>query len=291
MDNQSEKYLSGVKEGWVSGIANILLFGIKLWAGIVSGSIALIADAWHTLSDTISSVLIIIGLNWASKPADKEHPFGHGRIEIFVSIIIGILLILVGFHFITASIEKLRNTESANFGIIAIVVTATSLIVKEALAQYALRIGKITGIESIKADGWHHRSDAFSSGIILIGIVVQKYIWWIDGLLGIFVAIVIFYSAYVIILKTINVLLGREPESKQVIEIKEIARKIYSGNLRLHHFHIHSYGFHNEMTFHIVLPAEMSLKEANKITQKLFKEIKEKMNILATIHIDTKSKY
>ena len=291
MDNHSEKYLNGIREGWVSGVANILLFGIKLWAGIVSGSIALIADAWHTLSDTISSVLIIIGLKWASKPADKEHPFGHGRIEIIVSLIIGILLILVGFHFINGSVEKLKNTESANFGIIAIVVTAISLIVKEALAQYALRIGKITGIESIKADGWHHRSDAFSSGIILIGIMVQKYIWWIDGVLGIFVALVIFYSAYVIILKTIKVLLGQEPEKEMVVEIREIARKIYPGNLRLHHFHIHNYGFHNEMTFHIVLPEEMSLREANKITQRLFIEIKEKLNILTTIHIDTKSKY
>jgi len=291
MNNISEKYLSGVREGWISGIANILLFGIKLWAGIVSGSIALIADAWHTLSDTISSALIIIGLKWASKPADKEHPFGHGRIEVIVSLVIGILLILVGFHFITASAEKLKNTESANFGIIAIVVTAISLIVKEALARYALRIGKITGVESIKADGLHHRSDAFSSGIILIGIVVQKYVWWIDGLLGIFVALVIFYSAYLIIVKTIQILLGQEPEQKQIIEIKKIAKKIYPGNLRLHHFHIHNYGFHNEMTLHIVLPGEMSLMEANKITQKLFTEIKEKMNILTTIHIDTKSKY
>ena len=291
MDNQNEKYLNGIKEGWISGIANILLFGIKLWAGIVSGSIALIADAWHTLSDTISSALIIIGLKWASRPADKEHPFGHGRIEIIVSLVIGILLTLVGFHFISASVVKLENTESANFGIIAIVVTVISLIVKEALAQYAIKIGKKTGVESIKADGWHHRSDAFSSGIILIGIVIQKYIWWIDGLLGIFVAIVIFYSAYVIIFKTIQVLLGQEPKPEQINEIHEIATKIYSGNLRLHHFHIHNYGFHHEMTFHIVLPAEMSLREANKITQKLFAEIKEKMNILATIHIDTKSKY
>ncbi len=291
MDNQNEKYLNGIKEGWISGIANILLFGIKLWAGIVSGSIALIADAWHTLSDTISSALIIIGLKWASRPADKEHPFGHGRIEIIVSLVIGILLTLVGFHFISASVVKLENTESANFGIIAIVVTVISLIVKEALAQYAIKIGKKTGVESIKADGWHHRSDAFSSGIILIGIVIQKYIWWIDGLLGIFVAIVIFYSAYVIIFKTIQVLLGQEPEPEQINEIRKIATKIYSGNLRLHHFHIHNYGFHHEMTFHIVLPAEMSLREANKITQKLFAEIKEKMNILATIHIDTKSKY
>ncbi len=291
MDNHREKYLGGIREGWVSGLINVLLFAIKLWAGIVSGSIALIADAWHTLSDTISSVLIIIGLKMAAKPADKEHPFGHGRIEIIVSLVIGILLILVGFHFINESVEKLRNNESANFGVIAIVVTAISLIAKELLAQYALKIGKFTGIESITADGWHHRSDAFSSGIILIGILAQKYVWWIDGLLGILVALVIFYSAYAIIFKTIQVLLGREPEKTQISEITKIARKIYSGNLRLHHFHIHSYGFHNEMTFHIVLPGEMSLLEANKITQKLFEEIKKEMNILATIHIDTKSKY
>lgn len=291
MDNKKKKYLSGIREGWISGFANILLFGLKLWAGISSGSVALIADAWHTLTDTISSAFIIVGLKFASKPADKEHPFGHGRIEAVVSIIIGILLILVGFHFITVSIEKLKSTESANFGLIAILVTLVSMIVKEALAQYAFRIARITGIESIKADGWHHRSDAFSSVIILLGIVVQKYIWWIDGALGIFVAVVIFYSAYIILQKTVDLFLGKEPEPEQVYEIKKIAKNIYTGNLRLHHFHIHNYGFHNEMTLHIVLPGEMNLMEANKITQQLFIEIKEKMNILATIHIDTKSKY
>jgi len=291
MINSNTKYLSGIKEGWISGIANIILFALKLWAGIVSGSIALVADAWHTLTDTISSILIIVGLKLASRPADKEHPFGHGRIEIIVSLVIGILLVLVGFHFIRGSIEKLRNTESADFGLIAIIITAVSLVVKEGLARYAIKIAKITGIESIKADGWHHRSDAFSSGIILIGLVFQKYIWWIDGVLGIFVAIVIFYSAYIILKNTVQLLLGQKPEEEQVEEIKRIAKGIYSGDLRLHHFHIHNYGFHNELTMHIVLPGEMELREANKITQKLFEEIKEKMNVLATIHIDTKSKY
>jgi len=291
MKSKINKYRAGIVEGWVSGLGNIVLFGLKLWAGIMSGSIALIADAWHSLSDTLSSILIILGFRFASKPADKQHPFGHGRVEMVVSLIIGILLILVGFHFIAESIERLNNSKSADFGILAIVVTVFSVIFKEAMAQYAFYVARITGSESVKGDGWHHRSDAFTSLVILAGILLKDVAWWIDGLMGILVALVIFYFAFEILKKTINNLLGKEPEPEQIAEISKIATEIYDGDLKLHHFHIHNYGFHNEMTFHIVLPGDLKLSEATKITRQLFVEIKSRMNIMATIHIDTQSKY
>ena len=284
-------YRMGMVEGLVSGVGNVILFGIKLWAGMVSGSVALIADAWHTLTDTVSSLIIVIGMKIASKPPDKEHPFGHGRAEVISSLIIGILLILIGVHFVTVSIEKFQNREQANFGLIAIVVTIISMLVKEGMAQYAFWISKKIKAESIKADGWHHRSDAISSAIILVGIFIGKYAWWIDAALGIMVSMVIFYSAWIILSKTINTLLGQKPEQETIDQIKKITATIYPGDLRMHHFHIHNYGFHNEMTFHIVLPEQMKLNEAAKITGRLFEEIKQQMNILATIHIDTESKY
>ena len=284
-------YRMGMVEGLVSGVGNIILFGLKLWAGMVSGSVALIADAWHTLTDTVSSLIIVIGMKIASKPPDKEHPFGHGRAEVISSLIIGILLILIGAHFVSVSIEKFQNKEQANFGLIAIVVTIISMLVKEGMAQYAFWISRKIKAESIKADGWHHRSDAISSAIILIGIFIGKYAWWIDAALGIMVSMVIFYSAWIILSKTINTLLGKKPEQETIDQIKKITASIYPENLRMHHFHIHSYGFHNEMTFHIVLPEQMKMNEAAKITRHLFEEIKQQMNILATIHIDTESKY
>jgi len=281
----------GMLEGLVTGIGNIILFGLKLWAGMVSGSVALIADAWHTLTDTVSSLIVIVGMNIASKPPDREHPFGHGRAEFISSLIIGILLILIGVHFVSVSIEKLQNREEANFGLIAIVVTIISMLVKEAMAQYAFWVARRINAESIKADGWHHRSDAISSAIILIGIFLEKYAWWIDAALGILVSVIIFYTAWVILKNTINTLLGVKPEIETINKIKEITANVYAGDLRLHHFHIHNYGFHNEMTFHIVLPKQMELNEASQITRRLFEEIKQQMNILATIHIDTESKY
>ena len=120
---------------------------------------------------------------------------------------------------------------------------------------------------------------------------MEKFAWWIDAALGILVSLIIFYSAWIILKNTINTLLGQKPEQDTIDKIKIIVSDIYPGDLRLHHFHVHNYGFHNEMTFHIVLPKEMKLNDASQITRQIFEEIKQQMNILATIHIDTESKY
>ncbi len=284
-------YKLGIVEGWVSGVGNVILFVLKLWVGMLSGSVALIADAWHTLTDTISSVIVILGMKISAKPADNEHPYGHGRAEVIASLIIGILLVLIGVHFIMAAYEKLQTHEFTNFGTLAIIVTLISLFVKEGLAQYAFYLWRKTKIESIKADGWHHRSDAISSFVILIGIFLGRYIWWIDGVLAIFVAFVILYVAFTIFKKAVNILLGKKPDPELINEIVEIGSLVYPDGLRMHHFHIHNYGLHNEMTFHIVLPGAMTMTEASQVTHRLFKEIQINKNILATIHIDTESKY
>ena len=278
-------------EGWLSLIANVVLFGLKYWAGVVTGSVALIADAWHTVSDSISSVILLIGLAVSKKPADKEHPFGHGRAELISSIIIGFILAIIGFNFLQESVVRLMKKQEVFFGTVAIVVTAISIVVKEGMAQFAFWAGKKEGLKSIIADGWHHRSDALSSVIILIGILLGKIFWWIDGVLGLLVSVFIFYTAYIIIRKSADSLLGEIPDRKLLQRIEHIAKEVYPHNLGLHHFHIHRYGDHTEMTFHIVLPEEMELKEAGKLTQTLFERINNELSIIATIHIDTISNY
>ena len=191
MDKKKASYI----EGLVSIIVNIGLFFLKYWAGIVSGSVALIADAWHTLSDSLSSVIVIAGAKLSSKNPDKEHPFGHGRWEYITSIFIGITLALIAFGLSKDSIQQFKTKEAAQFGIIAIVVTIVSIIIKETLAQYAFYLGRKSDNTSIKADGWHHRTDALSSVIILVGIFLKDKFWWIDSALGIAVSLMLFYAA------------------------------------------------------------------------------------------------
>ena len=274
------------REGWISIIVNILLFILKYWAGIVSSSIAIIADAWHTLSDSISSVIVLIGVKISNKPADREHPFGHGRAELIASVIIGVILALIGFDFFINSIDKIRNKEKAAYGTVAVIVTVISILLKELLAQYAFRAGKKTGLTSLKADGWHHRSDAISSVIVLAGIFLGKYFWWIDGTMGIIVALLIFYAAYGILKEGISPLIGQTPDDELIEKIKKISNRITKGEADIHHVHIHTYGNHTELTFHIILPKEYMFEKVHNIATEIEMTIKEELDIEATIHME-----
>jgi len=273
-------------EGWISIIANLILFGLKYWAGIVSGSIALISDAWHSLTDSVSSIAIIIGTKISSKPADKNHPFGHGRAELITSVMIGVLLAMIAVSFFTASIKSLKNNEQAVFGTLSIIVLVISIIIKELSAQYAFYTARKTGMLSLKADGWHHRSDAISSILILIGIFINPYFPLIDGILGIIVSFFIFHTAYQIIKETATAIIGEACDENTVKELKEIANSTVGFDVLMHHVHLHNYINHSELTFHIYLPDNMTVYESHSITSEIIKRIKEVKQYDTTIYID-----
>ena len=273
-------------EGWFSIVVNTFLFCLKYWAGIVTGSIALIADAWHTISDSVSSIVLIFGVKISEKSADGDHPFGHGRAEYIATLIISVLLTLIAFNFIKESFYKLFNRESVVFGSVAIIVTIISILVKEILAQFAFWAARKTGSNILKADGWHHRSDAISSLIILIGIFFDKYFWWVDGVLGIIVGLLILYAAYEIFRDSVHPLLGKKAGKKLINEINEICYEIGGKGFVAHHFHIHDYGKHVELTFHLTFPAGESIENAHSIATNIEKKIRDDLNIEATIHME-----
>ncbi len=272
--------------GWLSIAINTVLFVLKYWAGIVTGSIALIADAWHTLSDSLSSVVLLVGIRLSKKPADKEHPFGHGRYELISALTIGAILGLIGYNFLLGSIEKLNERETATFGLMAIIITIISIIGKEGLAQYSFYAGRKTNNKAVVADGWHHRTDALSSVIILVGILFGKQYWWMDGVMGILVSLLIFYASFTICSEAVNKLLGEKPDDKTIKKIKDITYQITDRELYLHHTHIHTYGDHKEITFHIRLPSHMTLQDAHVIATKIEHQIQQDLNIQATIHME-----
>ena len=282
----SKKYIE--QEGWISIILNLLLFGVKYWAGIMTGSLAIVADAWHTLSDSVSSVIVLIGGKISRKPPDEEHPFGHGRAEHIAAIMIGVLLALVAFDFMLDAIAKFKTHEKTTFGTIAWVVTTVSILSKEAMAQYAFWAARKCKSTILKADGWHHRSDALSSIVILIGIIIGPYFWWTDAVMGFIVALMIGMASYSILASEIKALLGESPTEEHLKEIIETGEASCKQKIYLHHIHLHKYGNHSELSCHIKLPPEMPLVEAHEICSKIENAIHERYGYVATIHPEPK---
>jgi len=285
-----EKNKAQVLEGTVSVIVNTVLFALKFWAGMATGSIALVADAWHTLSDSLSSVFVIFAVKLSSRKADREHPFGHGRWEHISSIFVAVLLGIIAFEFFEKSVIKFRNRDAVVYGTLAVVVTIVSIIVKELLAQLAFYYGRKTDNAVVRADGWHHRSDALSSVIVLAGIIISLVFggkfWWIDSVLGILVALAIFYATVTILREAITKLLGEEPDAELVRDITERVKAVYHNDLQLHHFHIHNYVLHKELTLHIKLDKNMTIEKSHAIATEIEKMIETDFGISATIHTE-----
>jgi len=280
--DSSKKYIC--QEGWFSIFINTLLFGLKYWAGIVTGSLALIADAWHTLADSVSSVIVLIGGKISRKPADEDHPFGHGRAEHISAIIIGVLLAIIAFDFIIGSINKFRTHEQTHYGTIAIVVTIVSILLKEALAQYAFWAGRKIRSSVLRADAWHHRTDALSSVVILVGIFLGGHIWWTDAVLSFIVALMIGWASWKILSKDIQSLLGESPSPELIEAIRKTGESVCKGQIHLHHIHLHNYGKHTEISLHIKLKPDMPLYEAHEVCSKIETALKEKFGYIATVH-------
>lgn len=287
---KKDKKFYGYLEGWLSIFVNTLLFVLKLFAGISSRSIAVIADAWHTLSDSLTSIVVIVGFKLSSKPADKEHPFGHGMIENISSIVIATMLGIVGFNFIVDSIKKLISRESFEFNFFVGFVVFLSIVIKEVLAQFSFYLGKKINSQALKADAWHHRSDAITSVIVFIGLLVGRYLWWIDAVLGFIVAIVIIYSAFEIILSSSKMILGENLSDEEAKKIISLVKTISNDIEEVHHLHCHQYGDHKELTLHIRLPNRMSVEDSHTLTQKIESLLLKELAMNVTVHVEPQHK-
>ncbi|MDG5799622.1 cation diffusion facilitator family transporter [Marinilabiliaceae bacterium ANBcel2] len=281
-----KKEKAGYIEGVVSVLSNGVLFAFKLWAGMATGSIALTADAWHTLSDSLSSFIVIASARLSAKKPDKKHPYGHGRWEQIAALLIAFLLAVIAFDFFIEAITNLHYRESPNFGAFAIGVIVASIIFKELLAQYAFYLCRKSGNLTVKADGWHHRTDSLSSVVVLAGIFLSGYLWWIDSFLGIVLSAMLLYAAFNIGKEAVEKYLGEKPSMKLIDEIINVTKSVSAHELHPHHFHIHNYGTHRELTFHIKFESEVSIGYGHEIATEIETRIFERLGVIATIHIE-----
>lgn len=276
----------------ISILGNSILFILKMWIGIRSHSLALQADAWHTISDTLSSLIVLVGVYMARRPADRKHPFGHGRYELLTTLLVGVLLVWVAGTFMYKGIKLLLNHESAQFGTAAIVVTVIGILVKELMARITFWVARRSGNTALQADGWHHRSDALSSIVVLGGILFGSWFWWIDGTLSIIVALMIAYVAWNTIKRTSSSLIGEAPPESLQKEIETIIQEyIPQYDLTPHDYRLHNYIQDQELTVHIVLPDSMTVGEAHHIITAIETELYQTLSLNTTVHIEPSSAY
>ena len=276
----------GVFQGWVSVLVNGLLFVLKLTIGIAVGAVSVIADAVHTLSDVISSAVVIWGFKESEKPADVEHPYGHGRAEYIATLIIAVLLMVAGIEFIETSIDRIRHPEIFHSEWWMIIALSTTIILKEITARYAEFLSSKIASGTLHADAWHHRSDVISSLLVVIALVAGKFGFpAVDGWAGLGVAFFLIYTGYEIAKDSVDDLIGKPPTTEEVEIIRQIVMGI-DGVLGAHDIIVHSYGHDKFISIHVEIDAEKSTGEAHDIAENVEMVLEKSLSVEPTIHLD-----
>lgn len=276
----------GKFQGWVSVFINSLLFVIKFIIGIIIGSVSIIADAIHTLSDVISSGVVIWGFREAEKPADTEHPYGHGRVEYIATLIIAILLVVVGVEFIKSSIARILNPSPISPSWWMIIIILATVFLKELTARYAEFLAHKISSGTLHADAWHHRSDAISSLLVIVAMIAGKYGYYsIDGWAGIGVALFVMWTGFTIAKEAINDIIGTSPAEDEIDDIKQVVSAIY-GVLGVHDITVHSYGKDKFVSIHIEIDDNISSAKAHDIAEDVEMILFSRLEIEPTVHTD-----
>lgn len=272
----------------VIGISvNIILFLIKLLVGILVKSVAIMADAFNNLSDAASSVITIIGFKMANKPADAEHPFGHGRIEYISALIVSFMVMLVGIQFIRSSFQRIVNPEAVIFETVPFILLLVSIGFKVWLAIFNKSIGTKINSSALKASGTDALGDVFTSTTVVISFFAAKFTKFpLDGYIGIIVACAIVYSGYTLIKETLSPLLGEAPDPKLVKEINELVLS-YDNIIGVHDLIVHNYGPGRIMaSIHAEIPSDIEIMKIHEIIDQAEREISKKLNIYLVVHMD-----
>ena len=282
----SNRLKVGKLEGYLSIFSNLFLFGIKLFLGLISQSIALLADAFHTLMDVATSGIVILGFKLSQKPADAEHPFGHGRAETISSLLISFLIGLVGIEFLKSSIGRLYDSEELMVDPKMIFIIIVTIMVKEIMARVSYEMGELIESDILKGDAAHHRSDMLSSLLVVVGLIGVRLGWpELDSYMGIGVSVFILYTGYKLAQNAVDELLGKPPTKEMINSISVIATKV-GGVLNVHDIIVHQYGVKKFISLHIEVGDDRTADELHIIADLVEDKIAKKMYANVVTHID-----
>ena len=278
---------AGFLSSTVGIVCNIILFVSKFIIGTIANSVAIISDAFNNLTDCLSCIITMFGYNLASKPADKEHPFGHGRMEYFTSLIIAVFIIIVGFEFFKTSLSRIFNKEDIDVTYFTIIVLVLSILLKFWMYLFNKKMSTIFNNQAMMATSYDSLSDAMTTSITLIGSIISLFTDFpIDGVIGLIVSGLIIKTAISIIKDTLDELLGKPADKETTQQLLDIVMS-HQGILGVHDLMIHNYGPNNMIaSLHAEVDAKQNVLEAHDTIDNIEKEIFEKMKIMNTIHLD-----
>ena len=277
----------GVLSGAVGIGLNILLFFGKWLAGTISGSIAIIADAFNNLSDAGSSIITLIGFRLSGQEPDPEHPFGHGRMEYISGLLVSVAILVMGFELIGSSIGKLRSPEPIESSALVFGILIASILVKLYMFFYNHSLSKKIESAAMKATSVDSLSDTVATMLVLIATLISKYTGLLlDGWFGILVGLFILYTGGSTLKETIDLLLGQPPKQEFIDEVKEIVL----GHSMVHGVHdliVHDYGPGRVMiSLHAEVDVNGDIQDIHEQIDHIEHELQEKLHCSATIHMD-----
>lgn len=290
-EKHSVRTAYGYLEGWVSIVLNVALFVLKLIFGLLFNSISLIADSFHTLADVVTSIVVVIGFFIARRPADKEHPYGHGRFENIATLLIAILLVIIGVEFFRTSLNRFIKPQVVGGTITVALVILASALLKEWLARFAIYLGNKIKASVLLADAWHHRTDAIASALVSVAIGAAIFGYFkVDSVFGMLVSALIVYTGYILGRSAVSFLMGEAPTEELVEKISQIALSV-RGVKNTHKVTVHDYGTHKAILLHIHVDKSLSVDESHHIAM----QVKDKISALlegatAEVHIEPEEK-
>ena len=276
----------GILEGWMSVIINLILGVIKIIIATLIGSISLLADGIHSLSDMVTSFIVIFSFYLGRKPSDEEHPFGHGRVEQIAALIMAVLIGVGGIELIKGSFDRVLDPQPVQMSIAAIIILVLTVVLKEILGRISQYYGHKIHSLALEADSWHHRTDAISSILVIIAIFSARAGLPIaDGIVGILIGLFIIYTGIDIARRTSMKLLGTRPSEELMKEVETMALKTENA-LAIHDMICHEYGTQMVISFHLEVPSQLKLSEAHTIADKIENKILNELKIQTTVHLD-----
>lgn len=291
-NNQQREPDSGERGLVLSGITgiicNLILCALKFTVGILSGSVSVCADGFNNLSDSATNIVTIIGAKLSRKPVDREHPFGHGRIEYIAALVVAFSIFTVSFELLKSSVEKIINPQSLSFNPVFIIILSASICIKLWMALFNHRLYKKSGSVGLKAVRQDSLNDCIATLATVAALAASEFLSLnrIDGIVGIFVAVFVFWSGISILRDILNPLLGQAPSRETTYKLEELI--LDNDNvLGVHDIIVHSYGAgHTIASAHAEIADNLGLITAHRLVDSIERKIKDELNISITIHID-----
>lgn len=278
----------GILSGCVGIAVNVILCLLKFFVGSLTGSIAITADAVNNLSDAGSSAVTVFGFKMAGKPADRDHPFGHGRIEYITAMIVSFIILFMGIELAIQSVEKIRSPENVQFSLIGAVIIAVSILGKLWLAFFNKSLGRKIHSPAMTAVVADSISDIAATSITLIALILSNFFpnLHVDGWLGIVVACFVLKAGLDIFRDTLSTLIGKSP-SKELVEALKEKILSYDHVSGIHDLIVHSYGPGRDFaTVHVEMPSDLNVMVGHNIIDDIENDVKKEMGIDLTIHYD-----